>query len=897
MQDSKDFTTGTFRSGSNGDKLDTSSVISFIPSPRMQHLLSQTWADSSGWPQSANHNHNYIAQYQGINMNDTVQNTQQDFVPFDDSGGFYNDEDDGALGLEAQFSGPNDQLRAGLRGLNQANVTHGASIELPYLVNDAPRCESQQKSSMTANDRAAELRAKLIAQQRASITPTLPRPQAKPKVEPSQNSIGSPFQAVGKKVQYCQNPMSSDNQANATNKIKDKVSEQTPNPTGQGTSDADIDVLIAHGKAFADSGKTLNDNDTAKHTINNQSNNTRKQLFNHEAELPAAIHDTVRQGSNNSVGSSGASEIGEIKEDTVKASPPHQLPRPSSHELSLELNNEAALSTSSPSKTTVNPKHVPSAFHKDFEAKRARDQNMRMPITSRQTEQNTNDNFVQRPAHKSGIYQSTPPSQSDSSRNCRDLSHSSRDWPEDKVKTSAHNSFLPTDERYDTSFNARAHGGGIEQENLDRIDRTRTQHKPISRLESNRSAAERSHDIEEESSTEINGHSDAIRGARRITATEKAPILSDRSLITTGTTKADELLSIESPDSVAGIDPSIFVNRQTYEDVCDWLKITGYFNVPHRTKRLDIHRKKRALEVQREELEREEQLELEQHSRSLRASSAYPLMGFEPAPSASIFSPKAFKPSISNMPPPPLPSKDDMGIKIKDSANLEAISTLKSGVMDPRNKQPADHCSNTASVTKRQRPQDIEIRPDGPIDKMRRLDLESFEKGKKSLRSPIMKDESLESRRSRNNEPRSAGYRRRSRSLERRRRSLSPPQRRASDTGGYNGYLRNTSRVDIYSPKSSRHVSPTRRNSDSRDPPAHRGPMTSGNEYEARIHDERGSYYQYQTPHNYGGRGRGRTNFASCRNGLKAYNGRGGGQGSSIDSQRSNLQEGMQPHD
>ena len=895
MKSFKGSNTGTFHSGSNGDKLDSSSVICPIPSPPIPHLPPQTRSDSSEWQQPANHNRNYIAQYRGTIGNDTLQNIQQDFVPFDDSGGFYNDEDDESLRRETQLSGPNDHVEVGSRRLVEANMMDGASIEVPYLANDEPQRESQQKSSTAANDRAAELRAKLIAQQRASMTPTLPRAKIKSKVEPNQNGTGISFQAASKKAQSCQNPMNSDQQADTANGVKDKVSEQTPNPAGQGTSDADIDVLIAHGKAFADAGKLFNSNDTAKHATDKQSNNTRNQSLNQEAGLPAAIYDTIRQGSNNSVGSSGASELGEIREDTVKALPAHQSPRPISGVLSPELKDKAALLTSCSSKATMNAKHVPFAMQKVVEAKSAKTQAIRKPTTSRQTEQTASDDFAQHPAHKHGMHQSTPLSQPDSSRNCRDLRNSSRDWLRDKVKTSAYDSCPPADKRYGISFSPRAYRSSIEQEILDNSDRTRPQDKPIPRLESNRSAAERSHDIEEESSTEINEHPDAICKARNTPATEKTPIPLNRPTITTGTTNADELLSIESPHSVAGIDPSIFVNKQTYVDICDWLDITGYFDVPHRTKRLDIHRKKRALELQRADLDREEQLELEQRSRSLRASSAYPFMSLEPAPSASIFSPQAFKPSISNMPPPPLPSKDDMGIKIKDSANLEAISTLRNGVMDPKSKQPADYCSNTVSVTKRQRPQDIEIRPDGPIDKMPRLDLETHLQGKKALRSPTMKDESLENRISRSNEPPSAGYRRRSRSLERRRRSLSPLQRRASDTGGYNSYLRNMPRVDIYSPRISRHVSPARRNSDSRDPPAHRDSMTSGGEYEARMHEERGSYYQYQTPHSYRGRGRGRTNFTSYRNGHKAYNGRGGGQASSIDCQLSNLQEGMQP--
>ena len=48
------------------------------------------------------------------------------------------------------------------------------------------------------------------------------------------------------------------------------------------------------------------------------------------------------------------------------------------------------------------------------------------------------------------------------------------------------------------------------------------------------------------------------------------------------------------------------------EDVSDWLELTEYYDLAHRQKRLTWFRKKRALDIQRAELEREEQMELQE---------------------------------------------------------------------------------------------------------------------------------------------------------------------------------------------------------------------------------------------------------------------------------------------
>ena len=60
------------------------------------------------------------------------------------------------------------------------------------------------------------------------------------------------------------------------------------------------------------------------------------------------------------------------------------------------------------------------------------------------------------------------------------------------------------------------------------------------------------------------------------------------------------------------------------EDIHDWLELTEYYDLALREKRLTWYRKKRALDIQRAELEREEQLELQERSMLKRAQSVLP---------------------------------------------------------------------------------------------------------------------------------------------------------------------------------------------------------------------------------------------------------------------------------
>ena len=208
------------------------------------------------------------------------------------------------------------------------------------------------------------------------------------------------------------------------------------------------------------------------------------------------------------------------------------------------------------------------------------------------------------------------------------------------------------------------------------------------------------------------------------------------------------------------------------QDLSDWLELTKFHDQEFREKRLGLFRKKRALELQQAELEREEQ-ELQGIPFAARAQSTIP---------ASSLPKISRRPSVVNpkMPPPPLPLKEannDVGIKIKDSALSASLPSSQ----------------NTTPTLKRHHTEDdTESRRLQPAEKLARLDMNGHTSNEKVLTSPAnvkgtnthvkLESAPLENRISREDSDRFTARRRgRSRSPEARRRSVSPQRRRYLD--------------------------------------------------------------------------------------------------------------------
>ncbi|KAI9700042.1 MAG: hypothetical protein M1836_002576 [Candelina mexicana] len=101
-----------------------------------------------------------------------------------------------------------------------------------------------------------------------------------------------------------------------------------------------------------------------------------------------------------------------------------------------------------------------------------------------------------------------------------------------------------------------------------------------------------------------------------------------------------------------------------YDDLNDWLEMTGYHDQPYRKKALRRHKELIALEMQKAMLEREAQLEHEERVSFARAQSIIPHNGIEITPPQSTFGVGSIMTSSRiSMPPPPLPVRADMEIR------------------------------------------------------------------------------------------------------------------------------------------------------------------------------------------------------------------------------------------
>lgn len=195
------------------------------------------------------------------------------------------------------------------------------------------------------------------------------------------------------------------------------------------------------------------------------------------------------------------------------------------------------------------------------------------------------------------------------------------------------------------------------------------------------------------------------------------------------------------------------------EDISDWLELTDYYDIVYREKRLSWFRQKKALDIQRAEVEQEELLEMQERSMMKRAQSVLP----------TKTPPKATRRASivhAKMPPPPLPLKEanNVGIKIKDSALSAGLSTSQTPITSSKRQHAED---------------DLEIRRMQPADKIARTDLNGNAANEKPLMSPgSVKGEGSAVRGDRyiprQGRSRSPVFRRRSLSPRRQRRTRSP---------------------------------------------------------------------------------------------------------------------------
>lgn len=744
------------------------------PSPFQQNFQQQ-WPNTSGWQSNGQDNYNYFPGQ--LTGSSGYLPNQQDFLPYDEGEDFYDNEDeDTEMDPVAQHQDADTMGNSGNNAARQPQVSirnptvvPGAAPLTPKTQNQSPSGSvtaevSASKSANTAiNDRAAELRAKLLAKRTmGSGTPT-PEIKAvktnssahgvKPEVaKPTEreetrsgtvlsglNSRGPP--ELSKGTVLAQSEIDDKSIANSIATLKERTN-----------SSADIDGLFAETRAAMAAEDTQKKSGERGEKFKS---NAVGQVAQASAETPPETttqinhaKDSRRASLNESLGSSGLSEQGEIREEPKAEkkvqSAERALPTTSNVKPSIDseerrrrpqVNSSASKPLTKPIDTKLANGHrnVPSGDNTPSippgSTSRGPSKTASLREAPGRAEPERQDHSRERPlpAQDRRHFEQQDARATDKPKN--DLAHH-------------RNQEMP----YRRSSNSLA---AIEANERAAAEYKRRNHKPVAAAESN-----------EHTATEYK------RSVPRPDPQERGAQL--------------------APDTTKVMPEQQVIDY--IEDLDEWLQMTGYHDRPYRKKALARHRKLIALDLQRAELEREAQVEHEERSHLARAQSVMPRESIETPSVRSVLSPRNIRTSsISSMPPPPLPVKEshgDVGVKIKDLASRESLPTARRVEDDLRDYTNTQYSplSRSPALKRRYEDEDQDYGVQNPVGKMARIDdvegsnttMKTSSYGSKPTAMPLENRISVDSALS------GRDRRRMSRSPEHRRRSMSPLPRRLS---------------------------------------------------------------------------------------------------------------------
>ena len=797
--------------------LSTSLIYPGRSTPAQQNY-SRAWPGAQNWQTQRQESYNYGMPYQAQGLdtgNYFSSHQQQEFVPFEDGEALYQNENGNThLGLaqnmqasnqNSMTSGinmPQDQLHTRLHDLlKHQSQPRPSKFEEQERASNATGDGISQKPDVSAlNDRAAELRARLLAANRSS-TPGTPSNQASKSSDPTKTKTNEANSSQKQMNDSNSTEASAAKSAGHTTTQSlggTKIIDKSPNKAQTLSSEranatTDIDGLFAEARAAvaAEKPKTGEksgqDGSTATKLKGNVNDSLSKGTSSEKGQhgTKAGVH---RHSLNKSTSSSETSELGEIRSDSGKTSSAVQLSEP----VNGKLVKEGSRPVDEKSKHQT---HASNGLEK-------------------QPTMRVDGDSQNRQTHPTS---STKPSASSpTTSQLRDQSQSSRtDYRRDRydrpMLTQEPRKELEQDRRRDLdlkerntdsrrSSGFRTYGHESERGRSDYqvdMEPRRPQNVRYDVEESARAAAEYKKELEdrrrqasrptfdraESSRDQYKKEVDAV-GPR----TPKARVIevsqhgtnnnsSNRHINTRSGEIWTKSSSGEAQDQNIGED-----------DVRDWLEMTGFADPAYRKNALARFRKIRALDIQRAELEREAQLEIEGRSYIARAPSALPRESVEASGSHTNISPKIIRTSIQSMPPPPLPSKDvadDIGIKIKDSANREGPSNLRTVEDDPRSSRKTyeQYKTKTSNLKRPHVDDEPDARNGRPAEKLTRLDTRGSSDFKVDSSPNASSGQwSLETRITRNE---GTFERVKSRSPDSRHRSVSPIRARTSNYDKY----------------------------------------------------------------------------------------------------------------
>lgn len=127
-------------------------------------------------------------------------------------------------------------------------------------------------------------------------------------------------------------------------------------------------------------------------------------------------------------------------------------------------------------------------------------------------------------------------------------------------------------------------------------------------------------------------------------------------------------------------------------DLQDWLDMTGYYDRTYRKEALQRHREIVALDVKRAELARDAHIAQEQRAYSTRPQSVFPDDAYEPDVSRlGLPSRSGRSASVSAMPPPPAPAKQDRSVL--ERRGRQELARDTEGYLESRHSSTIRHSS------------------------------------------------------------------------------------------------------------------------------------------------------------------------------------------------------------
>ena len=759
----------------------TNSLIfpnAFQVSPGFQ----QNWQPSPGWQNNGQGNYAMDNPFQGqVTGSNNYFPIQQDYVAFDEGEDFYNnEEEDTSIGQEEKVV----QQKNGLPAQTQTSGHQSTSFPGHTLSGSIPstRVEWQGKGieqkkenvvpSTTAQDRAAELRAKLLAQKQAAGKTPTPEPRT---VNKSNNGDAKVTGTATPKTStpVARGNSASKNQPRASqiaqkasaffDSKKDDKSTIKPNiPLSQPShTSTDIDALLAEARDNA----TLPNQNKARptHTEMQRPEDPNQSPKEPIKAQPAEKQPPVKPKSpdpktipgrraslRDSKAPSETSEQGEIREEpktseqssttkTLAEIVPPQQPTPSMKAKAQGLG---------PKKAHNSPKGVKNSTQQPKKIDTSLANGGRKAGSGPSSAKPKSPTIVKTPASSRPIDSRDPPPTSDFRES---WGSGSRYTPRDRYGDPP----LQGPDRQQGYDRGRPYIRDFRQYDSYRAP---LREDTVTRSERDASEHKRTLNVEHVESRDVVMQETSPRQAEPVTI-EKDTVY-------------ENVNSLANPETA-----------EYYKDLDEWLDWTGYHDKEYRVKQLALRRRMIELDEMRMEIEREAHAGFEARSQLNRAQSvrsrASSTIGSTPAPPPRY-------PSFS-MPPPPIPSKEDVPMQPKDLAIRQTtITAARSDDVLQTSKQTPPSSTSLTVAGKRQYPSDETDERSGlAAAKIARTDSRDFSSDKQPqlpTTTPRVFSGSLESRISVDDSayPREYAQQRRSRSPEHRRRSMSPSSRRAS---------------------------------------------------------------------------------------------------------------------